>query len=44
MLEGTIPAEDHPTEIGDYDDDGITDLMIKFDRANRRSFCICGVP
>jgi len=32
MLEGTIPAEDHPTKIGDYDDDGIPDLMVKFDR------------
>ncbi len=30
-LEG-IPAEDSPTEIGDYDDDGIPDLMVKFDR------------
>lgn len=32
-LEGTIPAEAHPTEVGDYDDDGITDLMVKFDRS-----------
>jgi outer membrane protein assembly factor BamB len=31
-LEGTIAAEDHPTELGDYDDDGTTDLMVKFDR------------
>ena len=31
MLE-TIPAEDSPTEVGDYDDDGISDLMVKFDR------------
>jgi hypothetical protein len=27
-----IPAEDHPTEVGDYDGDGIPDLMVKFDR------------
>ncbi len=31
-LEGTIPAETHPTEIGDFDNDNIPDLMIKFDR------------
>ena len=31
-LEATIPAEDHPTEIGDYDNDGVPDLMVKFDR------------
>lgn len=31
-LNGEIPAELHPTEIGDYDSDGITDLMVKFDR------------
>lgn len=28
-----IPAEERPTEIGDYDDDGIPDLMVKFDRS-----------
>lgn len=32
-LENPIYAEKHPTEIGDYDDDGIPDLMVKFDRA-----------
>jgi len=32
-LEGVVLAESHPTEIGDYDGDGIPDLMIKFDRA-----------
>jgi len=32
MLNDTIPAELHPTEIGDYDADGILDLMVKFDR------------
>jgi len=29
-----IFAEPHPTEIGDYDDDGLADLMVKFDRAS----------
>ena len=28
-----IPAEEKPTEIGDYDEDSIPDLMVKFDRA-----------
>ena len=32
MLNETVPAELHPTEIGDYDSDGIPDLMVKFDR------------
>jgi len=30
--DNAIPAEPHPTEIGDYDDDGIADLTVKFDR------------
>jgi hypothetical protein len=34
MLNDVVPAELHPTEIGDYDDDGIPDLMIKFNRAS----------
>lgn len=33
LLDGTIPAGIHPTEIGDYDEDDIPDLMVKFDRA-----------
>lgn len=32
MLENTVYAEPSPTEIGDYDSDGIADLMVKFDR------------
>lgn len=32
LLNDVIPAEDHPTDIGDYDNDGIPDLMVKFDR------------
>ena len=32
LLEDTIPASLSPIEIGDDDDDGIPDLMVKFDR------------
>ncbi|UCD85310.1 MAG: PD40 domain-containing protein [Deltaproteobacteria bacterium] len=32
LLEDAIPAESHPTEVGDSDGDGIADLMVKFDR------------
>jgi hypothetical protein len=32
MLNETVPAETQPTEVGDYDSDGILDLMVKFDR------------
>ena len=32
-LNDQIPAESHPTGIGDNDNDGIPDLMVKFDRA-----------
>jgi len=35
MLEHTIPLDSGaPTEIGDYDEDGIPDLMVKFDKAS----------
>ncbi len=27
-----IPAQSHPTEIGDHDNDSVPDLMVKFDR------------
>lgn len=33
----TIPAESSPYEVGDYDSDGIADLMVKFDRAEVRA-------
>jgi len=33
MLNDTVRAEPQPTAIGDYDRDGIPDLMMKFDRA-----------
>ena len=32
-LNGLVPAESSPTGIGDCDDDGIPELMVKFDRA-----------
>jgi hypothetical protein len=32
-LNNTVPAESKPTAIGDYDKDGVPDLMLKFDRA-----------
>lgn len=32
-LNDQVPAESHPTGIGDYDNDGIPDLMVKFDRS-----------
>lgn len=32
-LNGTIPAELTPTAIGDYDGDGVPDLMVKFSRS-----------
>jgi len=31
LLQGTIPCEQRPIEIGDKDEDGIPDLMVKFD-------------
>jgi len=33
-LEGTIPAEPRPYAIGDYDKDGVPDLMVKFRRSD----------
>jgi len=33
MLNDTIPAEPRPVAIGDYDNDTIPDLMVKFDRS-----------
>jgi hypothetical protein len=32
-LENVAPAESRPTAIGDHDNDGIPDLMVKFDRS-----------
>lgn len=33
MVDGIVPALTKPIEVGDYDDDGIPDLMVKFDKA-----------
>jgi hypothetical protein len=33
LLEQTVSAEPRPTGVGDYDSDGIPDLMVKFDRS-----------
>jgi hypothetical protein len=41
-LNGTVPALDWPTEIGDYDGNGIPDLMVKFDRAAVQSVLTVG--
>jgi len=40
MLNGTIPAESRPVSIGDYDNDTIPDLMIKFSRSQVISFIL----
>jgi len=40
LLNDFIPAELHPTEIGDYDTNGILDLMVKFDRTRVISLLI----
>ena len=34
MLNGIVPAMAKPTEIGDHDGDGVSDLMVKFDRSD----------
>jgi hypothetical protein len=33
MLNSQVQAEPRPREIGDYDSDGVVDLMVKFDRS-----------
>jgi hypothetical protein len=33
-LNDTVPALAHPTEVGDYDSDGVPDLMVKFNRSD----------
>ena len=32
-VNGTVPAESSPAALGDYDSDGVPDLMVKFERA-----------
>jgi len=43
MLNDTIPAELRPTDIGDYDEDGISDLMVKLNRADVISYILANV-
>jgi len=43
MLNDTVPAELRPVTIGDYDDDGIPDLMVKFERAEVISYIIANI-
>ncbi len=43
MLNDSIPAEMHHVGIEDEDDDGIPDLMVKFDRAEVTSYIIANV-
>jgi len=33
LLNDTIPVKPHPNAVGDHDEDGVSDLMVKFDRA-----------
>jgi len=42
-LNNTIPAKLKPITIGDYDNDGIPDLMVKFDRAEVISYILDNV-
>jgi outer membrane protein assembly factor BamB len=44
MLNGTVPAELSPTAVGDYDSDGIPDLMVKFDRAAVQQYILDNLP
>ena len=38
----TIEAKSSPTAIGDYNDNGILDLMVKFDRTTIQDVCVPG--
>lgn len=41
-LNETIPAEPCPINVGDYDNDGVEDLMVKFDMQAVKSILIVG--
>jgi hypothetical protein len=43
LLNNTVSAEVTPTNIGDWDGDGIPDLMVKFDRAELFSYIMANV-
>lgn len=42
MLNGQVPALSQPVTVGDYDQDGIPDLMVKFDRSQVQSILSTG--
>ncbi|UCH32442.1 MAG: hypothetical protein JSV05_03430 [Candidatus Bathyarchaeota archaeon] len=44
MLNDTISAELYPTEVGDYDSDGVPDLMVKFSRAEVINYIQNAIP
>ncbi|MEM3773463.1 MAG: NosD domain-containing protein [Candidatus Bathyarchaeia archaeon] len=43
MLNNTIPAQPKPKAVGDYDNDSIPDLMVKFDKAEVISYILTNV-
>jgi len=43
MLNGTVPPELRPRAIGDYDYDGVPDLMVKFDSAKLTKYILANV-
>lgn len=43
LLNDTISAEVHPTGVGDEDNDGVPDLMVKFDRAEVKSYILANI-
>ncbi len=42
ILNGSVPVELSPSEIGDHDNDGIADLMVKFDRSSLQAGLLPG--
>ncbi|MFC1925912.1 WD40/YVTN/BNR-like repeat-containing protein [Chloroflexota bacterium] len=42
MLNDTVPAEAKPTKVGDYDNDGVPDLMVRFDGSLVRDILTAG--
>ncbi|MEE9150432.1 MAG: hypothetical protein V3U20_01195, partial [Thermoplasmata archaeon] len=43
LLEDTISAEPRPVTVGDYDKDGIPDLMVKFERSKVEEMLLPGI-
>jgi hypothetical protein len=41
-LNGVVPALTKPTNVGDYDNDGVSDLMVKFNRSDVQSILSVG--